>query len=249
MKALVAVKRVVDFNVQVRVKAGGSVVDTDNVKMSMNPFDEVALEAAVRLKEEGKLSEIVVLSIGVKKCEEILRIGLAMGADRAILVETNQVIETLAIAKIIQKIVEKENINLVFLGKQAIDDDANQVGQMLAALMNIPQGTFVSQLNLLDSEIEVTREIDGGLETLVLRLPAVITADLRLNEPRYIKLPNIINARKKPLEKISINNLGVNIEPRIKILSCVEPKPKNGVIKVTSVKELIHQLKNVIGKI
>ncbi|QRN41314.1 MAG: EtfB protein [Neisseriaceae bacterium] len=244
MKALVAVKRVVDFNVKVRVKADGSNVDTDNVKMSMNPFDEIAVEEAVRLKEAGKLSEVIVLSIGVKKCEEILRIGLAMGADRAIHVETDKEIETLAVAKIIQKIVEKENPDLIFLGKQAIDNEANQVGQMLAALINAPQGTFVSKIELSGGEVEITREIDGGLEMLVLKLPAVITTDLRLNEPRYIKLPNIMQAKKKSLDKVCLEELGVDIEPRIEILAYIEPKPRTGGVKVQSVQELVDKLKN-----
>ncbi|MCV2503348.1 MAG: electron transfer flavoprotein subunit beta/FixA family protein [Neisseriaceae bacterium] len=244
MKALVAVKRVVDFNVKVRVKADGSNVDIDNVKMSMNPFDEIAVEEAVRLKEAGQLSEVIVLSIGVKQSEETLRTSLAMGADRAIHIETNQEIETLAVAKLIQKIVEKENPDLIFLGKQAIDNDANQVGQMLAALINAPQGTFASKVELSDGEVEITREIDGGLETVALKLPAVITTDLRLNEPRYVKLPNIMQAKKKPLEKIAIEDLGVDIEPRIEILSYAEPQPRTGGVKVESVQELVDKLKN-----
>ncbi|MBN3860011.1 EtfB protein [Neisseriaceae bacterium PsAf] len=244
MKALVAVKRVVDFNVKVRVKADGSNVDIDNVKMSMNPFDEIAVEEAVRFKEAGQLSEVIVLSIGVKQSEETLRTSLAMGADRAIHIETNQEIETLAVAKLIQKIVEKENPDLIFLGKQAIDNDANQVGQMLAALINAPQGTFASKVELSDGEVEITREIDGGLETVALKLPAVITTDLRLNEPRYVKLPNIMQAKKKPLEKIAIEDLGVDIEPRIEILSYAEPQPRTGGVKVESVQELVDKLKN-----
>lgn len=203
MKVLVAVKRVVDYNVKVRVKADGSDVDIANVKMSMNPFDEIAVEEAVRLKEAGKASEIVVVSMGPKQCEETLRTALAMGADRAVHVETDAVLEPLAVAKLLKAVAEEEQAQLIVLGKQAIDDDCNQTGQMLAALMNIGQGTFASKVDLADGSVNVTREIDGGLETVSLKLPAVVTTDLRLNEPRYVKLPNIMAAKKKPLAKKS----------------------------------------------
>ena len=209
MKALVAVKRVVDYNVKVRVKADGSDVDIGNVKMSMNPFDEIAVEEAVCLKEAGKISEIVAVSVGGKKCEETLRTALAMGADRAVHIETEEKIEPLAVAKLLKAVADKEQPQLLFLGKQAIDDDANQVAQMLAALLNAPQGTFASKVEVSDGEVLVTREIDGGEETVALKLPAVISTDLRLNEPRFVKLPNIMAAKKKPLEKASPADFGV----------------------------------------
>ncbi len=244
MKALVAVKRVVDYNVKVRVKADGSDVDIGNVKMSMNPFDEIAVEEAVRLKEAGKISEIVVVSLGVKQCEETLRTALAMGGDRAIHVQTDDYLEPLAVAKLLRKIAEREQPQLILLGKQAIDDDANQTGQMLAALLNAPQGTFASKVELGENEVTVVREVDGGLETVALKLPAVISADLRLNEPRYVKLPNIMQAKKKPLEKLAVEELGVDISPKLQRLKVAEPKPRSGGVKVQSVAELVAKLKN-----
>ncbi len=244
MKALVAVKRVVDYNVKVRVKADGTDVDIANVKMSMNPFDEIAVEEAVRQKEAGKVSEIVVVSLGVKQCEETLRTALAMGADRAVHVETDAELQPLAVAKLLKKIVDKEAPQLVFLGKQAIYDDSNQTGQMLAALMNVGQGTFVSRVDLSAESVTVTREIDGGLETVKLALPAVLSVDLRLNEPRYVKLPNIMAAKKKPLEKVSPADLGVDIAPRLKTLKVAEPAKRSAGVKVGSVAELVAKLKN-----
>ena len=244
MKALVAVKRVVDYNVKVRVKADGTDVDIANVKMSMNPFDEIAVEEAVRQKEAGKVSEIVVVSLGVKQCEETLRTALAMGADRAVHVETDAELQPLAVAKLLKKIVDKEAPQLVFLGKQAIDDDSNQTGQMLAALMNVGQGTFASRVDLSAESVTVTREIDGGLETVKLALPAVLSVDLRLNEPRYVKLPNIMAAKKKPLEKVSPAELGVDIAPRLKTLKVAEPAKRSAGVKVGSVAELVAKLKN-----
>ena len=244
MKALVAVKRVVDYNVKVRVKADGSDVDIGNVKMSMNPFDEIAMEEAVRLKEAGKISEIVVVSLGVKQCEETLRTALAMGGDRAIHVQTDDYLEPLAVAKLLRKIAEREQPQLILLGKQAIDDDANQTAQMLAALLNAPQGTFASKVELGKNEVTVVREVDGGLETVALKLPAVISADLRLNEPRYVKLPNIMQAKKKPLEKLAVEELGVDIAPKLQRLKVAEPKPRSGGVKVQSVAELVVKLKN-----
>jgi hypothetical protein len=244
MKALVAVKRVVDYNVKVRVKADGSDVDIGNVKMSMNPFDEIAVEEAVRLKEAGKISEIVVVSLGVKQCEETLRTALAMGGDRAIHVQTDDYLEPLAVAKLLRKIAEREQPQLILLGKQAIDDDANQTAQMLAALLNAPQGTFASKVELGENEVTVVREVDGGLETVALKLPAVVSADLRLNEPRYVKLPNIMQAKKKPLEKLAVEELGVDIAPKLQRLKVAEPKPRSGGVKVQSVAELVAKLKN-----
>ena len=244
MKALVAVKRVVDYNVKVRVKADGSDVDIGNVKMSMNPFDEIAVEEAVRLKEAGKISEIVVVSLGVKQCEETLRTALAMSGDRAIHVQTDDYLEPLAVAKLLRKIAEREQPQLILLGKQAIDDDANQTAQMLAALLNAPQGTFASKVELGENEVTVVREVDGGLETVALKLPAVISADLRLNEPRYVKLPNIMQAKKKPLEKLAVEELGVDIAPKLQRLKVAEPKPRSGGVKVQSVAELVAKLKN-----
>ena len=244
MKALVAVKRVVDYNVKVRVKADGSDVDIGNVKMSMNPFDEIAVEEAVRLKEAGKISEIVVVSLGVKQCEETLRTALAMGGDRAIHVQTDDYLEPLVVAKLLRKIAEREQPQLILLGKQAIDDDANQTAQMLAALLNAPQGTFASKVELGENEVTVVREVDGGLETVALKLPAVVSADLRLNEPRYVKLPNIMQAKKKPLEKLAVEELGVDIAPKLQRLKVAEPKPRSGGVKVQSVAELVAKLKN-----
>lgn len=243
MKALVAVKRVVDYNVKVRVKADGSDVDIGNVKMSMNPFDEIAVEEAVRLKEAGKVSEIVAVSLGGKKCEDTLRTALAMGADRAVHVETEVALEPLAVAKLLKAVADKEQPQILLLGKQAIDDDANQTPQMLAALMNAPQGTFAGKLEIDGSEAVVTREIDGGMETVALKLPAVISADLRLNEPRYVKLPQIMQAKKKPLEKSTPEELGVNTAPRMQAVSYAEPKARKAGEKVGSVAELVEKLK------
>ena len=244
MKALVAVKRVVDYNVKVRVKTDGSDVDIGNVKMSMNPFDEIAVEEAVRLKEAGSINEIVVVSLGVKQCEETLRTALAMGADRAIHVETDEKLEPLAVAKLLKAVAATENPDFLILGKQAIDDDANQTAQMLAALLNAPQGTFASKVVLADGEVLVTREIDGGLETVALKLPAVISTDLRLNEPRYVKLPNIMQAKKKPLDKKTVADLGVDVAARLQQVKVAEPKARSAGIKVDSVAELVAKLKN-----
>ena len=244
MKALVAVKRVVDYNVKVRVKADGSDVDIGNVKMSMNPFDEIAVEEAVRLKEAGKVSEIVAVSLGEKKCEETLRTALAMGADRAIHVETDTKLEPLAVAKLLKAVADKENPQIFFLGKQAIDDDANQVAQMLAALLNAAQGTFASKVQIEGDEVQIVREIDGGEETIALKLPAVISADLRLNEPRFVKLPNIMAAKKKPLEKLTPADLVADISPRLKTVKFAEPKARQAGVKVASVAELVEKLKN-----
>ena len=244
MKALVAVKRVVDYNVKVRVNADGSDVDIGNVKMSMNPFDEIAVEEAVRLKEAGKVSEIVAVSLGEKKCEETLRTALAMGADRAVHVETDAKLEPLAVAKLLKAVADKENPQVLLLGKQAIDDDANQVAQMLAALLNAAQGTFASKVQIEGEEALVTREIDGGEETVALKLPAVISADLRLNEPRFVKLPNIMAAKKKPLEKLSPADLAVDISPRLNTVKFAEPKARQAGVKVADVAELVEKLKN-----
>ena len=243
MKALVAVKRVVDYNVKVRVKADGSDVDIGNVKMSMNPFDEIAVEEAVRLKEAGKVSEIVAVSLGGKKCEDTLRTALAMGVDRAVHVETEAALEPLAVAKLLKAVADKEQPQILLFGKQAIDDDANQTAQMLAALMNAPQGTFAGKLEIDGVEAVVTREIDGGMETVALKLPAVISADLRLNEPRYVKLPQIMQAKKKPLEKSTPEELGVNTAPRMQAVSYAEPKARKAGEKVGSVAELVEKLK------
>ena len=243
MKALVAVKRVVDYNVKVRVKADGPDVDIGNVKMSMNPFDEIAVEEAVRLKEAGKVSEIVAVSLGGKKCEDTLRTALAMGVDRAVHVETEAALEPLAVAKLLKAVADKEQPQILLLGKQAIDDDANQTAQMLAALMNAPQGTFAGKLEIDGSEAVVTREIDGGMETVALKLPAVISADLRLNEPRYVKLPQIMQAKKKPLEKSTPEELGVNTAPRMQAVSYAEPKARKAGEKVGSVAKLVEKLK------
>lgn len=243
MKVLVAVKRVVDYNVKVRVKADGTDVDIANVKMSMNPFDEIAVEEAVRLKEAGKFSEIVVVSLGVKQCEETLRTALAMGADRAILVETDAELQPLAVAKLLKAVADKEQPQLLIVGKQAIDDDANQTGQMASALLGWGQGTFASKVDLSAETVDVTREIDGGLETVKLRLPAVVTSDLRLNEPRFIKLPNIMAAKKKPLDKTTPAELGVDAAPRLKTLKVAEPSKRSAGIKVANAAELVAKLK------
>ncbi|NLR76130.1 electron transfer flavoprotein subunit beta/FixA family protein [Leeia aquatica] len=244
MKVLVAVKRVVDYNVKVRVKADGSGVDIANVKMSMNPFDEIAVEEAVRLKEAGKVTEIIAVSLGVSQCQETLRTALAMGADRAVLVETAAELQPLAVAKLLKAIVDKEQPQLVILGKQAIDDDANQTGQMLAALSGMPQGTFASKVDLQAGTVAVTREVDGGLETVDLKLPAVVTTDLRLNEPRYVKLPNIMAAKKKPLETLSPEALGVDVTPRLTTVKVAEPAARSAGKKVASVAELVEKLRN-----
>ena len=244
MKALVAVKRVVDYNVKVRVKPDGSDVDIGNVKMSMNPFDEIAVEEAVRLKEAGKISEIVAVSLGEKKCEDTLRTALAMGADRAIHVETDAVLEPLTVAKLLKAVALKEQPKLILLGKQAIDNDANQTAQMLAALLSAPQATFARKVKLLDNEAVITREIDGGVETLALTLPAVISTDLRLNEPRFVKLPNLMQAKKKPLEKFSPADLGVSTDLRVETTAYAEPQPRPAGIKVANVAELVNKLRN-----
>jgi electron transfer flavoprotein beta subunit len=244
MKVLVPVKRVVDYNVKIRVRADGTGVETANVKMSMNPFDEIAVEEAVRLKEVGKATEVVVASLGVQACQETLRTALAMGADRAIHVLTDVAVEPLAVAKALKSLVEKEQPGLVIMGKQAIDDDSNQTGQMLAALLGWPQGTFASKVVMDDSSVTVTREIDGGLETVELTLPAVVTADLRLNEPRYASLPNIMKAKKKPVETLKPEDLGVDVTPRLTTLKVVEPPKRSAGIKVGSVAELVNKLKN-----
>jgi len=245
MKVLVAVKRVVDYNVKVRVKSDQTGVDTANVKMSMNPFDEIAVEEAVRLKENGVATEIIAVSCGVTQCTETLRTALAIGADRAILVETAQELQPLAVAKLLHAVVLKEKPDVVILGKQAIDDDCNQTGQMLAALGAMSQATFASKVELVDGRLEVTREIDGGSEVLSLQLPAIVTTDLRLNEPRFITLPNIVKAKKKPLEVIKPEDLGVDVTPRLQTLKVTEPSSRKSGIKVASVDELIHQLTTV----
>lgn len=244
MKVLVAVKRVVDYNVKIRVKADKSGVETSNVKMSMNPFDEIAVEEAVRLKEAGTATEVVVVSMGVQQCQETIRTALAMGADRGILVQTDDELQPLAVAKLLKSVVEKENPDLVVLGKQAIDDDSNQTGQMLAALLGWPQGTFASKVELADGSVQVTREIDGGLETVKLNMPAVVTSDLRLNQPRYASLPNIMKAKKKPIETLSPSDLGVDVAPRLTTLKVEEPAERKGGIKVPDVATLVDKLKN-----
>ncbi len=244
MKILVSVKRVVDYNVKVRVKPDGSGVDTANVKMSMNPFDEIAVEEAVRLKEKGVATEIVAVSCGVQACQETLRTALAIGADRAILVETGEDLQPLAVAKLLKKLCEKETPQLVILGKQAIDDDSNQTGQMLAALLGWPQATFASKLVMEKEQAKVTREVDGGLETISIRLPAIVTTDLRLNEPRYVTLPNIMKAKKKPLEIVKPDALGVDVAPRLATLKVVEPPRRKGGGRVADVKELVAKLRN-----
>ncbi len=244
MKILVPVKRVVDYNVKVRVKSDGSGVDIANVKMSMNPFDEIAVEEAVRLKEKGVATEIVAVSCGVAACQETLRTALAIGADRAILVETDADLQPLAVAKLLKALVDKEQPGLAILGKQAIDDDANQTGQMLAALMNAGQATFASKVEVADGKATVVREVDGGLETIVLPLPAVVTTDLRLNEPRYVTLPNIMKAKKKPLETVKPADLGVDVAPRLKTLKVAEPAGRKAGIKVADVAALVDKLKN-----
>jgi electron transfer flavoprotein beta subunit len=244
MKVLVAVKRVVDYNVKVRVRADGSGVETANVKMSMNPFDEIAVEEAVRLKEAGGATEIVVVSCGVQACQETLRTALAIGADRAILVETDVDLQPLAVSKLLKTLVEREKPGLVILGKQAIDDDSNQTGQMLAALLGWPQATFASKLKLAGEKAEVTREVDGGLETLSLKLPAIVTTDLRLNEPRYVTLPNIMKAKKKTLETLKPDALAVDVSPRLSVLKVQEPPKRKAGAKVADAKALVDKLRN-----
>ena len=244
LKVIVPVKRVVDFNVKVRVKSDGTGVDIANVKMSMNPFDEIAVEEAVRLKEKGVVTEVIAVSCGVTQCQETLRTAMAIGADRAILVETSEELQPLAVAKILKALVDREQPGLVILGKQAIDDDNNQTGQMLAALAGLPQATFASKIEVAEGSANVTREVDGGLETVKIKLPAVVTTDLRLNEPRYVTLPNIMKAKKKPLETLKPADLGVDVAPRIKTLKVSEPPKRSAGIKVPDVATLVAKLKN-----
>jgi electron transfer flavoprotein beta subunit len=243
MKVLVPVKRVVDYNVKVRVKSDLSGVDIANVKMSMNPFDEIAVEEAVRLREKGVATEVIAVSCGVAQCQETLRTAMAIGADRAILVQTDEELQPLAVAKLLKALVDKEQPGLVILGKQAIDDDCNQSGQMLAALADLPQATFASKVEVADGKAKVTREVDGGLETLSVSIPAVVTTDLRLNEPRYVTLPNIMKAKKKPLETVTPEALGVDVKPRLKTLKVAEPPKRGAGVKVPDVATLVHKLK------
>jgi electron transfer flavoprotein beta subunit len=247
MKILVPVKRVVDYNVKIRVKPDGSGVDIANVKMSMNPFDEIAVEEALRLKEAGHATEVVAVSVGPQKAQETLRTALAMGADRAILYKTDLTLEPLAVAKILKAAVEQEKPGLVVLGKQAIDDDSNQTGQMLAALLNWPQGTFAFKIAVKDGALEVTREVDGGLQTVALKLPAIVTADLRLNQPRYASLPNIMKAKKKPLDERDAAALGIDITPRIKLIKTAEPPTRKAGVKVQTASELVEKLRTEAG--
>ncbi|WP_422041140.1 electron transfer flavoprotein subunit beta/FixA family protein [Roseibium sp.] len=247
MKILVPVKRVIDYNVKVRVKPDGSGVDLANVKMSMNPFDEISVEEALRLKEAGKATEVIVVSVGPQQATETLRTGLAMGADRGILVKTDETTEPLAVAKILKAIVEAEEPGLVIVGKQAIDDDCNQTGQMLSALLGWSQGTFASNIDLGDGTADVTREVDGGLQTVKLKLPAIVTTDLRLNEPRYASLPNIMKAKKKPIDEKTPEDFGVDIAPRLTVVTTTEPAGREAGIKVASVSELVDKLKNEAG--
>jgi electron transfer flavoprotein beta subunit len=249
MKILVPIKRVVDYNVKIRVKPDGSGVDLANVKMSMNPFDEIAVEEALRLKEAGKATEVVVVSIGPAQASETIRSALAMGADRGILVKADQTVEPLAVAKVLKAVAEEEQPSLIILGKQAIDDDCNQTGQMLAALLGWGQGTFASKVVIGDGSIDVTREVDGGLQTIALKLPAIVTTDLRLNEPRYASLPNIMKAKKKPLAEKTTADYGVDAAPRLTVLKTVEPGTRKAGIKVGSVAELVEKLKNEAGVI
>ena len=244
MKVLVPVKRVVDYNVKVRVKSDGSGVDIANVKMSMNPFDEIAVEEAVRLKEKGVVTEVIAVSCGVTQCQETLRTAMAIGADRAILVETTEELQPLAVAKLLKALVDKEQPGLVILGKQAIDDDCNQTGQMLAALLDLPQATFASKVEVVDGKARVTREVDGGSETLSLSLPAVITTDLRLNEPRYVTLPNIMKAKKKQMDIMKPADLGVDVKAHLKTLKVVEPPKRSAGVKVPDVATLVAKLRN-----
>ncbi len=250
MKVLVAVKRVVDYNVKIRVKSEQTGVETTNVKMSMNPFDEIAVEEAVRMKEAGTADDIIAVSVGVSQCQETIRTALAMGADRGLLIETNEELQPLAVAKLLKAICDKEKPELVIVGKQAIDDDSNQTGQMLSALLGWSQGTFASKLKFEDGMVNCTREVDGGLETLALRMPAVITTDLRLNEPRYASLPNIMKAKKKPIDTITPTELGVDVAPRLTTIKVTEPEKRQAGIIVENVDELLDKLKNeakVIG--
>jgi electron transfer flavoprotein beta subunit len=247
MKVLVPVKRVVDFNVKVRVKSDGSGVDIANVKMSMNPFDEIAVEEAVRLKEKGAVTEIIAVSCGVAQCQETLRTAMAIGADRAILVETSDELQPLAVAKLLKALIDKEQPGMVILGKQAIDDDCNQTGQMLAALAKLPQATFASKVAVEGGNALVTREVDGGLETVKVKLPAIVTTDLRLNEPRYASLPNIMKAKKKPIDDKSASDYGVDLAPRLEVLKTSEPPGRKGGVKVKDVAELINKLKTEAG--
>jgi len=249
MKIIVPAKRVVDYNVKVRVKSDGSGVELANVKMSMNPFDEIAVEEALRLKEAGKATEVVVVSIGPAQASETIRTGLAMGADRGILVKADGVVEPLAVAKILKGVIDAEQPGLVILGKQAIDDDSNQTGQMLAALLGWSQGTFASKVVIGDGSVDVTREVDGGLQTVTLKLPAVVTTDLRLNEPRYASLPNIMKAKKKPIDEKTAADYGVDTGPRLKVLKTTEPAGRKAGVKVGSVAELVAKLKNEAGVI
>ena len=244
MKILVAVKRVIDYNVQIRVKEDGTGIVTDNVKMSTNPPDDNAIEEAVRIKEAGKATEVVAVTIGEEKAQETVRKALAVGADRGIHVKAEGIVEPLAVAKILQKIVDKEKPDLVFMGKQAIDDDCNQTGQMLSALLNWPQATFASKIDIKDNKLEIIREIDEGLETIEVNLPAVVTCDLRLNEPRYASLPNIMKAKKKPIDQITAADLGVDVTPRVQQIKVEEPPKRKAGIKVSSVAELVQKLKN-----
>lgn len=247
MKVLVPVKRVVDYNVKIRVKADGSGVELTNVKMSMNPFDEISVEEAIRLKEAGKAEEIVAVSIGPEKAQETIRTALAMGADRGILIRTDQLVEPLAVAKLLKAVVEEEKPGLVIVGKQAIDDDCNQTGQMLAAMLGWPQGTFASNINLGDGKASVTREVDGGLQTVELNMPMVVTTDLRLNEPRYASLPNIMKAKKKPIDMKEPSDLGVDCTLRLKVIDTVEPPAREAGVRVASVAELVAKLKDEAG--
>ncbi len=249
MKVLVPVKRVVDYNVKIRVKADGSGVELANVKMSMNPFDEIAVEEALRLKEAGKATEVIVVSIGPAQAAETIRTGLAMGVDRGVLVKVDGLVEPLAVAKILKGVVEAEGPTLVIMGKQAIDDDSNQTGQMLAALLGWGQGTFASKVELTDGSVDVTREVDGGAQTVSLKLPAVVTTDLRLNEPRYASLPNIMKAKKKPIDEKTPADFGVDVSPRLKVLKTTEPAGRKAGIKVGSVAELVAKLKDEAGVI
>jgi electron transfer flavoprotein beta subunit len=244
MKVLVPVKRVIDYNVKVRVKSDGTGVETANVKMSMNPFDEIGVEEALRLKEAGSAEEVIAVSIGVAQCQETIRTALAMGADRGVLVETEDNVEPLAVAKILKSVIEKEGPDVVILGKQAIDDDSNQTGQMLAALLGWSQATFASKIELGDGSADITREVDGGLETIKVKLPVVVTTDLRLNEPRYASLPNIMKAKKKPIDTMTPADLGVDTTPRLNTLSVVEPTKREGGVKVETVAELVEKLQH-----
>ena len=244
MKMLIPVKRVIDYNVKVRVKSDGTGVETSNVKMSMNPFDEIAVEEAVRLKEAGKVEEVIAVSLGVAQCQETIRTALAMGADRGIHVASDAELEPLAVAKLLKALVERESPELVILGKQAIDDDSNQTGQMLAALLGWPQATFASEIELGDGTAKVIREIDGGLETIDINLPAIVTTDLRLNEPRYASLPNIMKAKKKPIDELTPDDLGVDVAPRLATLKVEEPPKREAGVMVETVAELVDKLKN-----